>query len=1039
MIDFKILGPPELSGNGAHDKKLTPQLWCVVVSLLMADGKPVPSGSLARHLWGWDASPAADGTMRSYVSRVNMLLAPEGLRIGRRAGGYELPVDPQAVDLHRFRSLRRQAAAVAESGDPGHAAVLLRQADELWRGPALMGLSGEWAAATARALDDERQEAVKLRIGIDLNLGRQASILGELRELLERDPFDEEIARALMISLFRLGRQKDAIQVGYDISKRIAEAGMRPSPQLREVHTQILRGDTTLGVTPAYRSSGQARQPNTLPPDNPDLVGRGEETELLTTGGQANAPLLEIIEGAAGVGKTALAVHVAHRLTTRYPDAQLFLPFPEDGPSSAAEALGRLLRMLGVPAARIPLTTGERARLWRAEMANRRAVVVLDDVPSPAQITPIVVTAGDSLTIVTTRQHGDWSGQRILRLDPLGTADGVALLRHSMGPAVGQDAGKIAEAASLCGGWPLALSVAASRLRECGGDLDSLIDELKNVHAGDPGSGETARRIFSAFEITYRQLTARNKRVFRILGASPCLDFALDTAAALAGESRASTVEAINALSGHCLLERTSAGRYRFHDLVRSYATACCAVEETESARRRAISRLIQHYFDTLSAATAADHEPPSSSVADSTDPDHAGPPAQQPDPSSAHARLEAEWRNILLTARHAASHEWHQECADLTHSLAGFLQTGGYWGDAISAHELSLRACRLLGDPARRTRAALDLSAAYRWTGDHDQARQYADEALSSYLQLGDRQGQADALNQIGLICRNSGSARDALAYHQEAADLYRETGDQRGLAKAIMHSATAFGTLGRYAEEARDLGQALSLFQQAGDRRGEAICLNNLGGVLEEKGLHRDAVTYYERSIAVFREIGERQNLTLLDHNLGHVLQYKGSYDEAIAIYRKTLTEYCAVGDIQHQAVALFDIGAAFGSKGWHSEALVHHQKSAGLAESIGDRHQLAAALCGAGDAYCGLGSYGAAAENYHKAHRLAAEIEAPYLNGKALYGLAETLLITKGAAAAKIYWREAHDIFRQLGVPEAKVVELRLYGPVPPHRDP
>ena len=146
---------------------------------------------------------------------------------------------------------------------------------------------------------------------------------------------------------------------------------------------------------------------------------------------------------------------------------------------------------------------------------------------------------------------------------------------------------------------------------------------------------------------------------------------------------------------------------------------------------------------------------------------------------------------------------------------------------------------------------------------------------------------------------------------------------------------------------------------------------------------------------------------------------------------IYRKTLTEYYAIGDLQHQALALSDIGTAFASKGCYSEALVHHQKSAGLAESIGDRRQFAAALCGTGDAYRGLGSYGAATENYDKAHRIAAEIEAPYLNGKALYGMAETLFITQGPAAAKIYWREAHDIFRQLGVPEAAMVELRLYG--------
>lgn len=1030
-MDFKILGPPELSGNEAREVKLSPQLWCVVASLLMAEGMPVPSGSLASNLWGWDASPVADSTIRSYISRANRLLAQDGVRIGRRPGGYELSVDPQAVDLHRFRSLRRRAQSLADSGDPDHAAAVLRQADALWRGPALMGLSGDWASAMRRVLDEERREAVKLRLGIELDLGRQASILGELRKMAELDPFDQEIARALMITLYRLGRQRDAIRVGSDISERLAKAGINPSAPLREVHTRLIRGDAGLGVTPAYRSSDQAPQPNTLPPDNPDFVGRAAEAALLTSDCHANAPLLEVIEGPAGVGKTALAAHLAHGMAGRYPDAQLFLSFPGEGPRGTAEALDRLLRMLGVPAARIPAETGERARLWQGEMAYRRAAVVLDDVPGPDELAPVVLAAGDSLTIVTSRRHGDWPGQRVLRLEPLEAEDSVALLRHAAGPAAGQDTDQIAEVASLCGGWPVALRVAASRLREGGGGLTSLIDELKGVRLGHPDNGETARRIFSAFEVTYRQLGVKNKRVFRALGLALGADFGLGTVAALAGETPASAAEAVSALSSHCLIESASAGRFRIHDLVRSYAAERCAQEETEAERRRSARRLIQYYSDTLSAAAAAAWGPSSRRVADPADTGHAAL-VPFPDPDSAHAWLEAEWRSVLLAARHAANHEWHEQCADLTHFLAGFLESGGHWSEAIPAHELGLHACRLLGDPVRRARAALDLSAAYHLTGDRGKARLHAEEAHSAYLALGDKRGQASALDQLGLVCRNSGSARDALAHHQEAADLYREVGDQHGIAKAILHAATALGTLGRYAEEASNLEQALVLFRQAGDRRGEAICLNNLGAVLEDRGLHRDAVARYEESATVFRDIWAHPNLAVLGHNLGHVQQYKGNHDDAIAIYRKALTEYYAMGDIQHQALALADIGTAFGSKGCCDEALAHHQKSAGLAEAIGDRRQLAAALCGAGDDYRGLGSYAAAVENYDRARRLAAEIEAPYLNGKALYGLAETVLITQGPAAAKIYWREAHDIFRQLGVPEAEMVKLRLYGP-------
>lgn len=1025
-MEFKVLGPPELCG-GPRDAKLTPQLWGVLASLLMAEGRPVPVDDLADHLWGWDSSPMAAATIRTYISRINKLLALEGIRINSRRGGYQLMTDPQDVDLHRYHSLRRQAESVAESGDLDHAAALLRAADELWRGPLLMGLSGEWVAARRKALDDERHEAVKLRIRLDLNLGRQRLILGELRELSARYPFDEEIARVMAIALYRLGRQADALRAAREISERFAEAGIDPSPELREVHSQILRGDSSLGVTPAYRSPDRP-QPNTLPPESPGWVGRTEETERLAADHGGNAPVFAAVVGMAGVGKSALAVHVAHLMASRYPDAQLFVPFPQQGDAGGvAEVLQRLLRMLGVPAVRIPMGADERARLWQAEIAHRRAVVVLDDVPDPEQVRLIVPVGGDSLTIATSRHRGSWPGQQVLNLEPLGDKDSVTLLRRVAGPAADQDPGKVALAASLCAGLPLAIRVAGGKLQDGDlNDLDGLIGDLRDIHAGHGDDAEYGHQIFSAFEYSYRQLTAEGRRMFRLLGgACPCADFGLDAVAALTGQDKADVADGIDALVGRCLLERGSAGRFRFHAVIRSYAAVRCRQEEPGSERRRAVGRLIQHYSDTLKAAAAADYTSPRQ-----TGPVSGEESSQFPDPGSAHAWLEAEWRSILLTARYAAGHERLEQCADLIHSLAGFLQAAGYWAEAIPAYEAALHAGRTLADPSRAARAALDLSAAYRRTGDGEKARRYAEEALAAYSSLGNQHGQATALDQLGLVCKTLGRVRDALAYHQEAADLYREANDSCGVGRAVMRAAVSLGMLGRHADETHGLEQALGLLQEAGDQRGVAMCLNNLGAVLEDRGLHRDAVAHYEQTIAIFSETRERQNMTLLDHNLGHVKQYRGDLDKALEIFRNVLAAYCANGDQQHQAMAMSDIGNVFVSKECYSEALVHHEKSARLAESIGDRRQVAVALCGMGDAYRGSGSYGAAVDKYDEAHRLATEIEAPYINGRALFGLAETLLITQGVGPAKIYWRQAYDIFAQLGVREAATVELRLH---------
>jgi DNA-binding SARP family transcriptional activator/tetratricopeptide (TPR) repeat protein len=1015
---------------------LSPQLWCVLISFLVSPGTVVSVDSLIDHLWGDSPPQMARDTIRTYISRINKILGQRtGTRVQHYSGGYQLSVDPQAIDLHRFRSLRRQAESVMKSGDSAHAAALLRQADAQWRGPALMGLPGDWASRVSHRLEDERYETVRLRIKVDLALGRQASLLGELAELVDQHPLDDEIIKSRMVALYRSGRQADAIQVGLEARERFAELGMQLSPEAEEIYERILRNDSGLSVTPAYRRAGQAMQPNTLPPEPENFTGRTEEIETLTRDCRlGNAPLFEVIEGMAGVGKTALAVRVAHKMTNRYPDAQLYLRFSAgDGAGGArdgTDALQRLLRMLDVPAERIPADPRGQAKFWRGEMAHRRAVIVLDDVPDPDQVRMLIPSAGDSLTIATSRRHASWPGRRVLSLVPLNADEAGLLLERAIGSATEHEAAEVAEVVRLCGGLPLAIRVAAGRVRS--GDLtglDGLIEELTGFHSGHGLSNETVRHVFPAFDRSYSQLTEPQKHIFRLLGDCPCADITVQSAMALTGENKTDTEAGVGALLEQYLLERTSAHRFRFHDIIQSYAAARCAQDEQESERRRAISRLMRYYLQVLSSANTAIHySPRSSEIADEKDPTLSIPFAGA---NAAHAWLEEEWRNILLTARYAVSHEMHRQCANLTHAVTSFLETNGYWGEALAAHQLALQACHSLDDARLIARAAFDVSFTSLRTGDYEKAERHAFETLAICTSAGDQRGQSRALDQLGLIYRNSARYRDALAYHQEAIDLYQQVGDQRGTAEAVMHAATAFGCLGRYGDEIRNLKQALRLFRGAGDQRGEAITLNNLGAVLDDQGYHRDAIENYEKSLAIFRQIGGRHHLAMLDRNMGKIQHYKGNYDNAIMLYRKALATYYSMGDLQHQAMALCDIGSAFAGMERHSEALVHLEKGATLAQTIGDQGQLASALCEMAYSYHRSGSYTKAAEIYEKAQRLASDIEAPYPKAKALSGMAEILLHTQEAGAAKIYWRKALVIFQQLGVQEAALVELRLHG--------
>jgi tetratricopeptide (TPR) repeat protein len=795
-----------------------------------------------------------------------------------------------------------------------------------------------------------------------------------------------------------------------------------------------LRHDPELAITPAYRRPGQARQPDTLPPDLSDFVGREEEVRLLTTEVELHRrPHLEILEGMAGAGKTSLAVHIAHELTGRFPDARLFLDFCTHSPGQptldAADALHRLLRMLDVPGERIPATITGRSALWRSELTHRRAVIILDDVTGPEDLRSILPVAGDCLTIVTSRRrHADWAGIRAQTLDDLPDDDAITMFTRIAGIDTTTETSNVIRAVQLCGRLPLAIRITANRLRDRrASGLSNLLDELSDLQADHEQSGEVSERVMSAFELSYRSLTAAEQRFFRYLSVSPCRDISVYAAMALTGGTLVGTEAMLNALRDNHLLRQSSSGWFQFHDLIRAFAARRFRRDDPEAERRRAIGRLLDYYLRTADHADRLLYAPKRQVDL----PDHAARLEPSMDtPQAACLWLESEWGNIVQMAQYSAKHEWKRHCADLVHGIAEFLDTSGYWNHAATAHTLALQACRDLDDPPRVARAALDLSLTSLRTGNHETALQQARDASLVYRTLGDQQGCAAALDRMGVIHRNSARFRDALAHHQEAMDIHRQIGDEPGLAKDFGHAGIACTSLNEYTRAIHYFNQALDLYRQAGDRRGEARTLMNICAVQGDQGYHRDALINYQKSLRVFRAIGgHRQQIALLLHNRGEIYRYKGEYSKALAEYREALAGYDDIGDLRHKSRVLCDIGWAYQGLECYSEALIHHKKAESIAGEIGDTYGQVKALCGMGDAHRGAGSYLDAFNHYDRARRLGREIEAPYQEAKALYGIAETVHRTQGVEAARIYWREAYEIFVRLGVPEAATLEILL----------
>ena len=567
-MEFRALGPIELWSAGRRHDLGRARARSILAMLLLTPRALVPVETLIDRLWDTRPPPKARESLSVYVARLRASLRQavgDDVRLVGRAQGYVLELDPETVDVHQFRRLRRQADALAASGDYEQAAGLLREADGLWRGQALAGIGGDWAARMRDALEEERRAAILERAGYELELGRHADLVGELRQMLVQYPSDETLVAHQMTALCRSGRPADALSLYRETRGRLVEEqGAEPGAMLSELHQRILSRDSGLAVRPSGRRPPRAAPPDTLPPETAEFVGRDRELASLT-GEHGAIPGIAIIEGMPGVGKTALAVRAARLVSGQYPDGTLYLNLHSHDPGSPsldpAEALHRLLEMMSVPAAQIPETVGERTALWRAHLSRRRAVVILDDAAGHDQIGPLLPVTSRCLILITTRRRlPDFGGARSLTLDVLPADEAITLFRRIVGESRAADADQIAAAVELCGRLPLAIQLTAGRIARDGPpSLSGLIDELSQSPARLGGTGAAARtpEVIAAFDLSYRALEPDHQQFFRRLGISPCAGFSLPTAAALGGCTLAEAEKALVALLDYHLLTQT--------------------------------------------------------------------------------------------------------------------------------------------------------------------------------------------------------------------------------------------------------------------------------------------------------------------------------------------------------------------------------------------------------------------------------------------------------------------------------------------------
>jgi DNA-binding SARP family transcriptional activator len=658
--------------------------------LLLHSNHVVSADVLVEALWGSEPPPSARAAMRNYVKRLRNVLDDPGHDLIRSVpGGYLIRVPAGDLDVTRFEELERTGQEAAAAGDWDHAADLLRAALSLWRGEALEDARSEWLAVRELPrLAELRLRALETRIDLDLRLGRRAEAIAELWRLTSVHPLRERLYRLLMLALCQDGRYAEALAV-YQSARRvlITELGTEPGPDMRRLHQRILTSDPALAgpgprhAAPASVTLSGARggslPPRQLPQAARHFSGRSAELVALRriTDEPAGAswPAIIAVTGAAGVGKTALALRWAHELAFRFPDGQLHADlrgYDLGSPVPPAEVLARFLRSLGVPGAEIPADQIERAARFRSLLTGQRVLVVLDNARSAEHVRPllpatpgcaVVVTSRDSLAGLVVRD-----GARRLDLDLLPLTDAVHLLRSLIGGRVDADPAAAQMLAVECARLPLALCAAAELAAAYpAAPLAELVRQLGDRHQRLDlldGGGDPRTALRAVFSWSYQHLDGDSARALRLLGLHPGIDIEPYAGAALMGTTVAQARRLLTVLARAHLIRPVGPARYAMHDLLRVYAAELAV--GCDSDRQEALRRLLDHYVHIASAAMEIASQAGLSRT--SGEPAPAGPMPPVTDPWAARAWLDEQRATLARIAAFAATHGWTAQAGRL-------------------------------------------------------------------------------------------------------------------------------------------------------------------------------------------------------------------------------------------------------------------------------------------------------------------------------------------------------------------------------------
>lgn len=913
-VRLGVLGPLEVFVGGARADLAAPKQRTVLGVLALNPNTPVHRETLIDAVWGQDPPAASVNLVQSYVGRLRRIM-DAGRRPRDQAGlivsagtSYRLRATPAQLDLLAFEQLTAWARDRRAPGQEEASCAAYEAALELWRGDPLADVDSLRGHPAVIALRNIRTAAVMEYATFAASIARHERALPQLQELAEREPLNEKAHAFLMIALAAGGQQAAALGVYQDITGRLNdELGIRPGDELSAAQLLVLRQQL-----PVRRAAGPAGTPlmhGVIPRQLPRAVahfaGRAEELAalggLLTDTENRATSVVPLIVGAAGVGKTTLAVHWASRLAGRFPAGQIYVNLrgfdPSGTPVSPSTAIRMILDAFQIPAEQIPASPDAQIGFYRSLLADRRVLIVLDNARTEEQVRPLLPGSSAPLVVVTSRRRLTGlvitDNARTVELGVLdrGGARDLLACRAGAGRAAVEPLA-VDELVELCSRLPLALAIAGARAAASPGrPLAGLAAELKDGrrHLDALDTADPATSIRAVFSWSYQSLSTPAAQMFRLLALHPGPDIATRAAASLAALGLTGARRALSELTDAHLVARSGAGRLGFHDLLRAYAAEQAAAVDSPAQRHAAAGRLLNYYAHAAHGAARLINpvrEAPGLPVPPL-------PTGLAPDEPADDVRamdwFEAEHQALVRMIALAAETGFHAQACLLAWSVADFFDRRGYFQDWISTQRIATSAAGRLGEPALQARACRTLGRACTELGEYHEAFNHLRTGLSLYARLGDRSGQAHSLLAVARVLEYLNRPGKALGCCAQAARLFEAVSDRGAQARALNGIGWFHAHLGAHRRAIAYCEQALSLHKSQKDRHGEASTWDSIGYAWHLHGDYRQAVTCYESALRLFEELGDRKFQAGTLRRMGDSQQLAGNTAAAAAAWRR------------------------------------------------------------------------------------------------------------------------------------------------------